>query len=272
MASGSGLELVGRMISRTHGGADCGAGAIAALRWTPRGLYRLTGRPVTASRSPSSKPSRRSRRSRTSAGPCSTAAMPRNPPRSGEPLRMKRRRESNEVYPRVCGGTMMVYTFTGFTQGLSPRVRGNHGGTSRRGRTRGSIPACAGEPPPRKAGGHQLKVYPRVCGGTTRPSGLQNCRKGLSPRVRGNPVHGVVDGGDPGSIPACAGEPDRSGSPPGGCRVYPRVCGGTRTLLSSARPVHGLSPRVRGNPCWKQGRDGLQGSIPACAGEPRHRR
>ena len=45
-------------------------------------------------------------------------------------------------------------------------------------------------------------------------------------------------------IPACAGEPPNWRTP-----VYPRVCGGTRSLsLRSPRDgAGGLSPRVRGN-------------------------
>ena len=38
--------------------------------------------------------------------------------------------------------------------------------------------------------------------------------------------------------------------------------------MMSFQTVKGLSPRVRGNPGWCAGRNGLRGSIPACAGEP----
>ena len=50
--------------------------------------------------------------------------------------------------------------------------------------------------------------------------------------------------------------------------VYPRVCGGTEIGEGAVEPVGGLSPRVRGN--LAEGLPGLrlQGSIPACAGEP----
>ena len=50
-------------------------------------------------------------------------------------------------------------------------------------------------------------------------------------------------------------------------RVYPRVCGGSLSLLMLACGMRGLSPRVRG----KQVDGGFwlleQRSIPACAGE-----
>ena len=52
----------------------------------------------------------------------------------------------NGVYPRVCGGTLLMLDSEDMEKGLSPRVRGN----LRRGRRMragsGSIPACAGEP------------------------------------------------------------------------------------------------------------------------------
>ena len=98
---------------------------------------------------------------------------------------------------------------------------------------------------------------------------VQDVRAGLSPRVRGNrePNRRTLDA--IGSIPACAGEPAPA---PYRCRpyrVYPRVCGGTRTSCPAPMPARGLSPRVRGNPA-RCGRDSVAGgSIPACAGEPR---
>ena len=51
-------------------------------------------------------------------------------------------------------------------------------------------------------------------------------------------------------------------------RVYPRVCGGTPLLGSQSEMYSGLSPRVRGNRHNQVAGVGMQGSIPACAGEP----
>ena len=50
--------------------------------------------------------------------------------------------------------------------------------------------------------------------------------------------------------------------------VYPRVCGGTRNRDFAGVPLHGLSPRVRGNPECDLAAAGWERSIPACAGEP----
>ena len=112
-------------------------------------------------------------------------------------------------------------------------------------------------------------VYPRVCGGTR--SGLTASRigKGLSPRVRGNLLRPAREAGRKWSIPACAGEPAAGvgNRPPP--TVYPRVCGGTGGGVRGWGGCRGLSPRVRGNPPFRLVEATREGSIPACAGEPR---
>ncbi len=52
--------------------------------------------------------------------------------------------------------------------------------------------------------------------------------------------------------------------------VYPRVCGGTPGGRSKSGGPTGLSPRVRGNLLRLRFAAINAGSIPACAGEPRH--
>ena len=152
--------------------------------------------------------------------------------------------------------------------GLSPRVRGNPRLLARPVSGDGSIPACAGEPPRWQRPGATARVYPRVCGGTRRCRRRLGSFGGLSPRVRGNrPAHHrrLRRGG---SIPACAGEPCPAGRPVAGRRVYPRVCGGTDNPENLAMSDYGLSPRVRGNHQQSICCCALNGSIPACAGEP----
>ena len=56
-----------------------------------------------------------------------------------------------------------------------------------------------------------------------------------------------------GSIPACAGKPNRSINAHSSSRVYPRVCGEASVANVSRGPAMGLSPRVRGS------REGLGG-------------
>ena len=154
-------------------------------------------------------------------------------------------------------------------EGLSPRVRGNP--VRRRGcdQPGGSIPACAGEPPPNRPPRTEPRVYPRVCGGTTSPGRPCRCGRGLSPRVRGNHPGGRVALRARGSIPACAGEPTVETSHQAQREVYPRVCGGTGVAVDGAVQTGSLSPRVRGNPQRHRRGNTGPGSIPACAGEPR---
>ena len=92
---------------------------------------------------------------------------------------------------------------------------------------------------------------------------------GLSPRVRGNPRLLLLATKPYGSIPACAGEPAWQSSWGRSCTVYPRVCGGTKYSGAAVTSLAGLSPRVRGNHAAIRDAEGGDGSIPACAGEPR---
>ena len=111
-------------------------------------------------------------------------------------------------------------------------------------------------------------VYPRVCGGTIRLSAAVQQRRGLSPRMRGNPWLGNNRKPRVRSIPAYAGEPAGSFRTAGSARVYPRVCGGTDSDFGRTRPAAGLSPRMRGNPSWLLRVLSDRRSIPAYAGEP----
>ena len=173
----------------------------------------------------------------------------------------------------MCGGTRCI---------------GDRRRTGRR-----SIPACAGEPgagsgagcgcgcgglSPRVRGNRQddgalavvgsVRVYPRVCGGTRSAAVREAAARGLSPRVRGNQRIRVAAMPHPGSIPACAGEPFLQDASIDAREIYPRVCGGTMPPGVSRSADRGLSPRVRGNPALRWSRRLIQGSIPACAGEP----
>ena len=96
-------------------------------------------------------------------------------------------------------------------------------------------------------------------------------KRGLSPRVRGNPPPPPLPPIPPRSIPACAGEPGMRLNSEARGRVYPRVCGGTGDHPRIRVGVGGLSPRVRGNLQRVGWRRGADRSIPACAGEPSRR-
>ena len=168
----------------------------------------------------------------------------------------------------MCGGTGGREIALGDTDGLSPRVRGNLEDISFVLAEIGSIPACAGEPSPRRGRWRTWWVYPRVCGGTAVGTHTTSPHRGLSPRVRGNLQFAARMENVPGSIPACAGEPDGRGSIRQGPGVYPRVCGGTGETITLPTTAPGLSPRVRGNRDPRPRRHVGARSIPACAGEP----
>ena len=166
---------------------------------------------------------------------------------AGEPHTHYGRKLCAAVYPRVCGGTWVESMNADSDGGLSPRVRGNRFRPRPDIRVVRSIPACAGEPEGLPSSQPALGVYPRVCGGTARADGEVKRARGLSPRVRGNPLSTVVLGAWDGSIPACAGEPTATLSVNNSSTVYPRVCGGTPVRPVAHQALDGLSPRVRGN-------------------------
>ena len=187
---------------------------------------------------------------------------------AGEPAPSDTRPSASGVYPRVCGGTAARRRGPGRIEGLSPRVRGNLGLCVKDWRFVGSIPACAGEPPPTTTRRVRVWVYPRVCGGTVLVARLVDGFYGLSPRVRGNHKENKLAPDLQRSIPACAGEPSSRAGKRGRDGVYPRVCGGTYLSYLDKLLFRGLSPRVRGNLMRRFGARFRSGSIPACAGEP----
>ena len=73
---------------------------------------------------------------------------------------------TDKVYPRVGGETLCTGLEALCTGGLSPRGRGNLRRGGLRTDRRGSIPAWAGKPFQRQAGGGIYQVYPRVGGET----------------------------------------------------------------------------------------------------------
>ena len=132
-------------------------------------------------------------------------------------------------------------------EGLSPRVRGNHGNAGVLQLPTRSIPAGAGEPQLHPRGIGWDAVYPRGCGGTILTGTMARSSPGLSPRVRGN-LHGFGGAAQSyRSIPAGAGERGTNTPNNFAAKVYPRGCGGTIAKLLPIRATIGLSPRVRGN-------------------------
>ena len=187
---------------------------------------------------------------------------------TGEPRRRPMPYLPRGVYPRVYGGTSQAPRAGRPMGGLSPRVRGNPQPAQPAQPRLGSIPACTGEPASSRIGSPARAVYPRVYGGTGDAIPRATCERGLSPRVRGNPVHHVDRVRRQRSIPACTGEPWANTSSRPSSRVYPRVYGGTHAQRIPDPHPGGLSPRVRGNLGVQLDLPAVQRSIPACTGEP----
>ena len=208
----------------------CGGTSPAVIESaTPRGLSpRVRGNPV---------------RRRTS-----SACLGSIPACAGEPHQLVDKHTALTVYPRVCGGTQWSWARIASSNGLSPRVRGNHGLSLNAGTGLRSIPACAGEPGSTSSGYRRVAVYPRVCGGTNDTRQNVSAAGGLSPRVRGNHHYTFPTNHHCGSIPACAGEPRTGYTIQPHLWVYPRVCGGTGARRMPSGGASGLSPRVRGTP------------------------
>ena len=169
------------------------------------------------------------------------------PAYAGEPWQAGMTGSQWRVYPRVCGGTVLSAYAPPTRASLSPRMRGNPPLLQFLPLCLESIPAYAGEP--RLAAQWQTlpPVYPRVCRGTADQRG-QPCRaESLSPRMRGNHTQADIAKLAGKSIPAYAGEPYAHDEVGSNWRVYPRVCGGTKTAPLILAPMSGLSPRMRGN-------------------------
>ena len=196
------------------------------------------------------------------------ASMRTIPACAGEPVSLIKSRENSGDYPRVCGGTRNGGANSASGAGLSPRVRGNPLSTLVSCCPQGTIPACAGEPRKPLACAGCLTDYPRVCGGT--PAAMLSAwrRRGLSPRVRGNPARPRLWPVLSRTIPACAGEPASHYCPSPHRADYPRVCGGTPLIPMPLATDAGLSPRVRGNRRAGWPLVLRAETIPACAGEP----
>ena len=88
------------------------------------------------------------------------------PAGAGEPGKPAGEEGENGVYPRGRGGTCLVIARPFRKGGLSPRARGNRRSPRSCVRTKGSIPAGAGEPGGNARSALRARVYPRGRGGT----------------------------------------------------------------------------------------------------------
>ena len=190
------------------------------------------------------------------------------PAGAGRPRSLRAKVRTKEAYPRGCGATSLQSCWRETAWGLSPRVRGDPAAARSFALERGPIPAGAGRPRLISTRSFSGWAYPRGCGATDfiLTGGLN--LKGLSPRVRGDPMQCGPLAGCVGPIPAGAGRPRRRASPLRQPPAYPRGCGATPLPSSRRFRRAGLSPRVRGDPALERYNAAGGGPIPAGAGRP----
>ena len=173
---------------------------------------------------------------------------------------------SRSVHPRVCGERACLDRARERTTGSSPRVRGTPQRTVAAGKVLRFIPACAGNARNDSSSGPNASVHPRVCGERGGRTPVPAAAPGSSPRVRGTPQPHRASAFDARFIPACAGNAESASTATSRPTVHPRVCGERDLTVTLTPQLSGSSPRVRGTPQGKDGRDGVNGFIPACAG------
>ena len=149
-------------------------------------------------------------------------------------------------HPRVCGEHMDFPHLQNATAGSSPRMRGTLSLARQCARTRGIIPAYAGNTKRKRVRRTINRDHPRVCGEHPRAPIIMFTSAGSSPRMRGTQGGVVVGGGAHGIIPAYAGN---TPCIPVFCGMngdHPRVCGEHMSTKRSAAFFAGSSPRMRG--------------------------
>ena len=144
---------------------------------------------------------------------------------AGKPTVLGSNAPLGRVHPRVCGEAVHARWRLDGLKGPSPRVRGSPIVVAGVGRKMGSIPACAGKPYLVLLVNPEPRVHPRVCGEACTSARPTSLRPGPSPRVRGSHARVAYPHLHDGSIPACAGKPERVTGDVWFERVHPRVCG-----------------------------------------------
>ena len=172
------------------------------------------------------------------------------------------------VYPRPRGGAPAAANTPAPGYGLSPPTRGSHRHVAAVPRSAGSIPAHAGEPTNEVGSVITHRVYPRPRGGAEFPAAEFEADHGLSPPTWGSPPVPTSAPYNIRSIPAHAGEPQRSLQREILWRVYPRPRGGAISWAAATPWSSGLSPPTRGSPPAADAERAGRRSIPAHAGEP----
>ncbi len=166
---------------------------------------------------------------------------------AGQPCRPLQARLSWKVDPRVRGAAPRMTTTASLCSGRSPRARGSRSTRSLLAKSRGSIPACAGQPRSAPVPIFAPWVDPRVRGAAQENRLIGRCRRGRSPRARGSRANDIFCDHAKRSIPACAGQPYGWTLPTPRIGVDPRVRGAADRPRHAGAAYRGRSPRARGS-------------------------
>ena len=169
------------------------------------------------------------------------------PAHAGQPAGCSAAQSRTGAYPRSRGATVAAYLEHAHESGLSPLTRGNQCVSLASSRSRGPIPAHAGQPRRDYRRLARRRAYPRSRGATLRRGRRQAHRRGLSPLTRGNLSRVLFDQLADGPIPAHAGQPEALDDVGGGAGAYPRSRGATSRASARVSVRPGLSPLTRGN-------------------------
>ena len=129
------------------------------------------------------------------------------PARAGQPTSPTPSACAIGAYPRSRGATHKPAVDKAWGQGLSPLARGNLRKHRTTARTRGPIPARAGQPRSLRGSIPCARAYPRSRGATDTADAARLRPYGLSPLARGNLRAALVQAAQTGPIPARAGQP-----------------------------------------------------------------
>ena len=151
--------------------------------------------------------------------------------------------------------------------GRSPLTRGRHSYPICQEAAVGSIPAHAGQTPPRTVGYRPIRVDPRSRGADTNTYPSSTVFQGRSPLTRGRRRDKNRWFDDNGSIPAHAGQTRGLIPPPCASRVDPRSRGADHGQAPVERNGLGRSPLTRGRRLCGQRSNPSERSIPAHAGQ-----
>ena len=149
-------------------------------------------------------------------------------------------------HPRVCGEHHADPSGPHPTGGSSPRMRGTPAGWARGTRSRGIIPAYAGNTIRCLSARRATVDHPRVCGEHFSVASHLRVNPGSSPRMRGTLAPVIIGHVAHGIIPAYAGNTPARLYRRSAVRDHPRVCGEHSERFRQCGRHLGSSPRMRG--------------------------